>query len=462
MLSKTRAALAVAFLLPLLHGCGLDDANDGKVRVLNATTEYTTVDLYDVNSKNDSNDLIAGTASGQVSGYANLQQGSYTFNIIGSGGSSAAASVAGSVSSSDHYLVIASITGGQAQMQFLSEEEDAPNSGNAKLRLYNAAASDSGAVDVYVTSHDCTALQTTDTALATGVSGLQSSFSQILASAAGQQWNICVTANGDKTTLLLAAQSTFTDQQVSTLVLTHTSGGTLLNGFLVNQQGAVTPFNNSLARVRVVADAASGADVGATVAGVQFSTTASPSVGNYVAVPTAASGPVVTSLSIGGTALADPGLTLTAGADYTLLVAGTAGAATIALLPDNNTASLSSSLPVRMRLVNGINGFSSPVSLTSDGTSVADSVTFGTASAYANIAASSSSGTSDVEALSGGATLWSSTTTSLSSGSVYSVFLLGDYTPANSPPVFGSIRQDHAPSAVVAASSASTSTTTGN
>ena len=39
---KTWAALAAAALtLPLLSGCGNDDANDGQVRIVNATTEYS-------------------------------------------------------------------------------------------------------------------------------------------------------------------------------------------------------------------------------------------------------------------------------------------------------------------------------------------------------------------------------------------------------------------------------------
>lgn len=457
MISKTRAALAVALALPLLHACGLDDANQGKVRILNATTEYATMDLYDVDSKNDSSLLLSGTPSNTVSGYANLDQGSYTFNLVGAGGSSTAGSATGSVNSGDHYLVIASLTGGALQTQFLSEEETAPTSGNAKLRLYNAASGEAGAVDVYVTSHACNALTDTDTALATAVSGLQTTFNQILAQSSGSKWNICVTANGDKTSLLLdAEQVTFTDQQISTLVMTHTSGGTLLNAMLIDQQGGALPFKNLLARVRVVADAASSAQVAASAAGVSFPTAVSPTVGAYLAVP---SGQIATSLTIGGTALADPNLTLSAGADYTLLVAGTAAAPTVTLFTDSNTASISSSLPVKMRLVNGVNGLSDVASLTSDGTVVGDSVSFGAASTYANIA--SSDNAADLEATAGSTTLWSATSQTLTSGSVYTLFLLGDYTPAAVPPATparGILRQDRAPSAVsTPASSASTS-----
>ena len=69
MLSKKWAALAVALaLLALLDACGIDDVNDGHVRIVNATTDYASIDLYTQDS--DSNDtlVVSGTAAGTVSG----------------------------------------------------------------------------------------------------------------------------------------------------------------------------------------------------------------------------------------------------------------------------------------------------------------------------------------------------------------------------------------------------------
>ena len=64
--------------------------------------------------------------------------------------------------------------------------------------------------------------------------------------------------------------------------------------------------------------------------------------------------------------------------------------------------------------------------LTSNGVVVGDSVAFGTASDDANIAASSAD--ADLQVSSAGTTLWEMSGQTLTSGSVYTVFLLGDAT----------------------------------
>jgi len=58
---------------------------------------------------------------------------------------------------------------------------------------------------------------------------------------------------------------------------------------LLDQQGALTSYPNSIARVRVIADAASSGSVSATINGVSLSGDAvSPSINSYVAVPSGA------------------------------------------------------------------------------------------------------------------------------------------------------------------------------
>ena len=101
-----------------------------------------------------------------------------------------------------------------------------------------------------------------------------------------------------------------------------------------------------------------------------------------------------------------------------------AGAATINLLTDDDSTPTSTSLPVRMKLVNGLNGGSGSAMLTSSGVVVGDSVAFGATSADANIAASSAA--ADLQVTSAGTTLWEMSGQTLTSGSVYTVFLLGD------------------------------------
>ena len=162
MLSKTRAALALALTTPLLllGGCGNEEAQDAQVRLVNATTEYPTMDLYTENSKGESSLFINDTPTYGVSGYEGLFGGTYTFKVLGAGSSSAATSVAGSVTKQDHFAIVAYQSGGAATALLIPEEEDAPASGNAKVRVLNAASSEVGGVDVYVTSSQCNALTT--------------------------------------------------------------------------------------------------------------------------------------------------------------------------------------------------------------------------------------------------------------------------------------------------------------
>ncbi len=77
-----------------------------------------------------------------------------------------------------------------------------------------------------------------------------------------------------------------------------------------------------------------------------------------------------------------------------------------------------------MKFVNGLNGGAGSAMLTSSGVVVGDSVAFGAASDDASIAASSAA--ADLLVTSAGTTLWEVSGQTLSSGSVYTVFLLGD------------------------------------
>jgi len=154
----------------------------------------------------------------------------------------------------------------------------------------------------------------------------------------------------------------------------------------------------------------------------------SPTVGSYKLVT---AGALTLNTSIGGSSLADTALTLTAGADYTLLVAGTVASPTINLITDDNAPSTSTTDPVKIRLVNGVNGLSTGLSLTADGADVADAIAFGDSSTPVNVAVSSSSG-SNLTATAGSLS-WALTNQTLSSGNVYTVFMLGDSSSTITP-----------------------------
>ena len=429
MHSTKWAALAAALILPFLNGCGIDDVNDGHVRIVNATTDYSSIDLYTQDSNGNDTLVVSGTAAGTVSGYDDVSRGSVTFEIKSGTSAGNASSATGTITTDDRFTLVSYITGNTLDTVLFSDEEDNPSSGNAKLRVLNGASTEAGSVDVYLSQNACNALSTTDTAFAPAVAGptagaaFTTAYSQVTAASGGTSWNLCVTAAGDKSTVLVDVPTfTLKDQEIATLILTRTSGGVLLNASLLDQQGSLKSFSNAIARVRVVADAATQGTVSAIVNGVTLSTDlGSPSINGYVAVPAGAvTGTyAINDVQISGVALAD----LTAGTDYTLFVGGTTSAPAVKLIVDNNTPSTSTSLPVEARVLNGVNGVNGTVSATVGGKSISN-VAFGTASSYIPIAAATGTGTLNVTVP--GGTVAPQTTLTYTSGGVYTVLVYGD------------------------------------
>ena len=417
MRDKLRFILAGAPALAALCGCGGGSINDGYVRLVNATSEFATLDLYQ-----SSTELTSGTASYAVGGYAGLDHGSYTFNLNAGGSSATAATLSGAVSKKDYYTIVAYTTGGTLTATYLSDNEGTPSSGTAKLRLFNTDSADVGGVDAYLLTSACANLASTPAApTASAVTGLQAAYTQINAASGGTAYHLCVTAAGDKTDLRLDVPALALSQgQIVTVILTRSSGGVLLNGLVLNQQGTLTPAPNSSARVRLAVGASAGALVTVSASGVSLGTNLpAPAVGSYKLVT---AGLLTLNATIGGAAVADPGLTAPPGADLTLLVAGTA-ASTPTLLADDNSVSTSTTNPVKLRLVNGMNG-TSPVILTDNYNNVGNAAAFGTASGYAQVPASSALAL--LQASLGTTQLCQSVDVTLNAGSVYSVFLLGD------------------------------------
>lgn len=420
-MSRPSLPFALLLALPLLHACGGSLEEEGRVRLVNATNNYAGLDVVV-----DDETIISATGIGAASGYAKVEEGDLSFELRSSGSSSTVASTTVSVGADEHRTLLAYVTDGSLQVLAVGEDEDAPDAGKARLKVLHAASGEVAGVDVYLVDKECTALDETDVPAFTDLTGADDAgFSQITAAAGGTAYQLCVTSSDDPTDLRLALPAfTLSSQQVVTLALTRSRGGALLNAVRIDQQGAVTALDNPSARVRLVADGASAAAVSASANGVVLSSgTASPSVGAYKLVDAGTLSPTVT---IAGTPVSSGSLTAEAGADLTLLVAGTATEPTLRLLEDANLPSTSSSKPVKIRLVNGLNGASGSLLMTVDGDVVADGIAFGAASSATNVAASSATATLEVSL--GGAVLKSIGDVTLSSARVYTYFVLGDAT----------------------------------
>ncbi|MBC7978029.1 MAG: DUF4397 domain-containing protein [Myxococcales bacterium] len=417
-MTKTLRFLAFAAAV-LLSACGGGSlpSEEGNLRLVNATSDFASLDLFQTNSA-----LITGVTPLSASGFAGLKNGGYSIDVRVTGSGTALVTSTVSLAKKDYQTVVAYSNAGSLALQVLSDKEGDPSSGNAKVRIFNAASGDTGGLDVYLTTAECSTIANSGSApFAANLSGLQSTFTQVTASTT--PYHVCVTTPGDKTELRLDIPLlTLSNQRIVTIVLSRSAGGFLVNGMTIDQQGTVAQTVGGSARLRVAASLSPPVPVDVTVNDKPLAAGLStPNVAPYVVVP---AGPLT--IKINGIAYnpATP-LNLAAGNDATLLLTGTTP--TVTLIPDNNTTSTSSTRPVKIRLVNGLNGSNGAATLTVDN-GVIGSAEVGKASEYSFL--QTSAALARVEARSGTVSLFSTTGVTFSAGRVYTVFLLGDATAA--------------------------------
>ena len=216
----SRAALTLALCIPLLHACG-GSSDEGHVRLVNASTDYSTISLYE-----SGNSLGGAVAANTVGAYADVSPDTYDFDLRTAGSSSTAASVSQAVATGDHFTLVGYVDAGTLKVATLTDDEDSPASGYASLRIFNAAPAVAASVDVYVTSTACASLTSAVSPVATAVAGLQDGYAAVVAASSGSSWHVCVTGTGDRTDLRLDIPAlTLSSQQIATLILTKTGGG---------------------------------------------------------------------------------------------------------------------------------------------------------------------------------------------------------------------------------------------
>lgn len=409
--------LAVAGLLAACGGGS--SSGDGQVRLLNMTRTHTTVDLK-ASSGSTTTTVASGVAQRAVSSYGNVSAGSVSLLVTDGGSSNSLVSTSPTVTKGNNYTLVAYESSGVVKTAWLAENETQPASGSGYLRVVSLAG-DAGAVDVYVTA--------ATVALGTGVSpnwtlaASSSVQSTSLTSFSPATWRIRVTGAGnpadvrmDMTGVVLGSQ------QVVNVLLLPTSGGGLIDGAALVQQGSLATAPNQQARVRVVSGLAGGTVAVSTAAGTSVQSAAvSPNIGSYVNV---SAGATTFNVSVNGAALSSATATLAAGSDSTLLVTGTAAAPQSALINDLNNLPLSGTTD-SIRLVNGMAGTTSGLSMSVDFSQVANNITPGTSSAYATISAGNNLRL-EVNSPLSVTPVSLQTGLSIAGGGVFSVFVLGD------------------------------------
>lgn len=412
-----------------LSACGGSDDSSGgttSVRLINSTLTHPSLALLVGGATS-----VAATPVDTVSGYVTPASGLNTLQVADVGTTAALTTITPSLSAGSAYAVLAYESGGAVKMAVLSESVAAPSAGAATLRVYDAAV-EAGKLDVYLlTSGSCSDLSAVTPKTSFGVLTAPAATS-IISSAA--TYRVCVTGGGNKSDLRLEIPAiTLGNQQVAYVVLTPASGGQLLDGAFVIQQGAYAASRSTSTRVRLAAAVSGSATVsasatsGAGVVTINGSGVA-PAFGYYTLVPSNST----LNINVDGAGtVAAPATALKPGADMTLLVYGPAAGATASLLTDDNRAPDSGS--VKLRLINGITTSSGALTFTASAL-VATNVLPGTASGYTSVTMPNSGNTFalTLTSSSSGGT-YASTTTQLNGGTVYTV-MAADTTPPVPPP----------------------------
>jgi hypothetical protein len=429
------AALLAAAVV-ILSSCG-SSSGSANIRMLNASTGYSSLDLYASNNGNTNPNYTAqfqGVAYEVISNFASIASGTYSLEFRTTGTTSALATDASeSLTDGSHTTYVGYGSSGNFATVKIGEDQSSADSGYAKVTVFNT--SEAGNVDVYLTD------STTDLVNASPVVGNLATGGSSTITVTSGNYRLRVVGTGDTTDLRAdVAQVTFNSTTVDSVLLTSTTGGMLVNVSVLPQQGSLTTYNNTQARIRGAVGISNGTTVNATIGGANILTNATVGVigGTYTLID---SGSLPVTVNVDGAAVTVQNQTLTAGADYTFLLWSNASGTQTSLIADVNTLPASLATKARVRVLNGMSGLADPLTLLVNFQTDATGVTLGSASDSTSAQAEFASGTDnevDVIDTNTSATLSSQTTVTLDAGSVYTMFMAG----GGNSPVIGTLRKD--------------------
>ena len=417
--------LAVTILCSCkIGGGGDDDGGDARFRVLNASAGYTSLDIYSNDQDDDDDDdkqRFSAVSYGAISDYASLDAATYTLDFRRAGAATSLLSVSSQAMAEDmNATYVAYGSTGHFQVYKISDDQEEADSGKANVTVINVA--EAGSLDVYFTEESIPLNDTSPQ-----ISGVASG-SSLGATINSATYRMRVTAAGDNTDIRLDVSGiTFTSTGVASIVLTPTPGGILVNALVIPQQGSVTSYANTKARVRAAVGLSSGTKATIGVGGTTLLSNATVGIIGSSYAPVNA-GSLAVSVIVDGAAVTIPNMTLTAGADYTLLIWNNADGTQATLISDDNRVPEVSG-NVKIRLMNGMSALGGPISFTVNFSPTADDVAVGEASSYTEIAAGSDFEIDVKDALTS-SPLFSKTGVSLTGSAVYTMFMYNGATPS--------------------------------
>lgn len=355
-----------------------DNSESARVRLLNVSSGYDSLDL--AASYGDSNTdqaLFAGVASGSASPYTSLKAGSYTFKFRRTGVVGNLLAEGRALTEGTNTTYIAYGTTNHFALLKVDEDVTAPVSGFTKLQMINAMESDT--FDVYLTGANDSLNDVAPTVTRVLPAQL-GSFSTLTSGT----YRLRITATGSKTDIRLDVPAiTLASTGVTSLVLSETAGGVLVNAVLLPQQGEPVFFNSTKVRLRGAIGLSTGSAVTVHVAGADILTRrpARSFIADTYVTLTAGTFPV--NVLVDDVNVAAGTLTLEAGRDYTLLAWDSSGAPRMTLVADDNRAPVAGR--VKLRLLNGMSGLAVPLILSVDFSPVAEYIDVGSASDFSDI-----------------------------------------------------------------------------
>lgn len=379
MRMNKRHLLGLVAALPLawLSACGGgDDGNDAQMRLVNASSAYASLDLLV-----DDDTAASAVTFGTGSGYTGVKAGDDIETVLTATGSGTELlNQVRTLESGEKYSLVAYGWEGDLKTVVMTDDEDEADSGKTKVSVFNTSG-DAGELDVYLTEAD--ALLSASTPIVAGVDpGVRSGFTSVTS----QSYRLRVTGAGDKEDLRLDIPNvTLNSTDVLTLVLTPGTGGVLVHAMGVVQDGDVTPYLNTQARLRMVAAVVtvptSFSSVSVTAGGTSLGeNVGSNTIKEYMLVT---AGQLTLNATVDGTALTPQAVNVPAGSDMTVLVTGTnAATATVQLLNDDNRLPTTST-KYKIRLVHAVPSLAAQnLSMTVNSSGVASDLQFGRASSF--------------------------------------------------------------------------------
>jgi len=424
------ALCCLALLVASCGGGGGDGGGEAKIRLLNLSRGYTSLDLItNLDAEDDDDDATQASAVAldAVSEYATLEPDDYTIKLKRTGSGSILRSFAGEQLVKDTvntYVAFGEV--GQFGALLIDDTQDDADAGETKLSVANVSAA--GGLDVYIT--DATTDLDDTTPVLAAVGSALASFSTN-----SGNYRLRVTASGDNDDVRLdIANFSLPDKGVVTLILTSTRGGTLVDAVYLPQGGQPVKTLNTRARLRGAVGIANGANASIQAGGkaVLTSATAGVIASRYTLLD---AGVVPVTLTVNGTAVAAPDLSLQSGADYTLLVWSNANGPQTSLIVDDNRFP-SSSGNTKLRLLNGMSTLGAPLTLSMDFSPLLEGTPVGQVSEIVEVPGGSDR-QFDITNTSTAAAVLTRSSITLQGGSVYTFFMTD-----NGPTPIGVLRRD--------------------